>query len=186
MIIYGWKQYAQVLAVLTLVCKQCAMPAEHVVRRITTKFTLFFIPLFPVGRKHTLTCSSCEAVVKVSREHADQLAMGGGQPAQVQAPFTGPPNPAPQHSSAPPMQGPPPMQPPMRPQYGPPPVQYGPPQPQYGPPQPQYQRGPAPMPMHQPYQPSPQPVPNGGYPPPRPPGGYPPPPPPGHPYPPGR
>ena len=73
-IIYGWKRYAQVLAVLTLVCQHCSAPAEHVLRRLTTKVTLFFIPLFPISRRHTLICTACRGENKVSREQADQLA----------------------------------------------------------------------------------------------------------------
>jgi hypothetical protein len=89
MIIYGWKRYVRVLAVLTLVCQQCATPAEHVLRRLTTKVTLFFIPLFPISRRHTLACTGCNAENKISREQADQLLASSAQ--QPQAQHAGPP-----------------------------------------------------------------------------------------------
>lgn len=191
MIIYGWKQYVRVLAVLTLVCGQCAIPAEHVIRRLTTKFTLFWIPLFPIGRKHTMICTGCEAETKISREQAEQLAMSGGQP----APHAGPPPmqqhlppqplpqrpvPQPQPAFGPPPQyqaGPPPMRPqhtgPQQP-YGAPPQfggQPGYPGPRPGYPQPGYQGGPPPMPAPHPGQPQPAAYPPAGYPPPN--NGYP-------------
>ena len=87
MVIYGWKTYVQVLAVLQLVCGQCGNNAEHVVRKLTTKFTLFWIPLFPINRKHTQTCSACGHVEKIPGVHADQLVANGGT--------TGPGMPAP-------------------------------------------------------------------------------------------
>src|SRR4030081_2127343 len=114
MLIYGWKRYVQVLAVLTLVCQQCAIPAEHVLRRLTTKVTLFFVPLFPISRKHTLTCTACEATNKLSREQAEQLVASGQQaPAAQQPPHhSAPPPPPPQPAYGAPQQpaGPPPMQ----------------------------------------------------------------------------
>jgi hypothetical protein len=80
LIIYGWKQYAQVLAVLHMMCGRCGNRGEHVLRKLTTKVTLFWIPLFPVNRKHTLFCPACEAEEKVSKEQA--LAMAAGHPPQ--------------------------------------------------------------------------------------------------------
>jgi hypothetical protein len=141
-LIYGWKQYVRVLGVLMLVCQQCTRPAEHVLRRFTTKVTLFFIPLFPVGRKHTLQCTACEAEVKISKEQAEQLAMSV---AVQQGPPQPPPMPQPQPAYGYRQPGPPP--PPMQQPY--------PQQPPYPPPG--YQQGPRPpyppqqQPPHYPY-----------------------------------
>ncbi len=142
-IIYGWKRYAQVLAVLTLVCQHCSAPAEHVLRRLTTKVTLFFIPLFPISRRHTLICTACRGENKVSREQADQLAASA-------QPYAGPP--APPHEPAYGQRyqaGPPPMQQPG-PYGNQPPYGYQPGQPPMG--QQQYP-GPTPPPGYpqQPY-----------------------------------
>jgi hypothetical protein len=130
LIIYGWKQYALVLAVLRLACSQCGNAAEHVLSRLTTKFTLFWIPLFPIGRKYTLFCTACECEQKVPKEQALRMA--------ASAPQAGHPAPqpafAPQASFAP------------QPGYGPPP---GPrPAPAFGQPQPAVGYG-------QPYPPQP-------------------------------
>ncbi|MEV7887945.1 zinc-ribbon domain-containing protein [Streptomyces sp. NPDC002817] len=89
MIIFGTKGYLYQLAILTLVCGQCGNPAAHTLRKRVTKFTLFFVPLFPFSTKFTTQCTFCGAEQKITKEQADQLqvqAVGGqqayGQPQQ--------------------------------------------------------------------------------------------------------
>ena len=92
MVIYGWKTYVQVLAVLQLVCGQCGNASEHVLRKLTTKFTLFFIPLFPFSTKFSTQCTFCGMEQRITKEQAEQLqaqaagiqpqAQGYGQPQQ--------------------------------------------------------------------------------------------------------
>ncbi|MFF8102589.1 zinc-ribbon domain-containing protein [Streptomyces sp. NPDC016640] len=91
MIIFGTKGYLYQLAILTLVCAQCGNPSAHTLRKRVTKFTLFFVPLFPVSTKYTTQCTFCGAEQKVTQEQAEQLqaqALGGpggqghGQPQQ--------------------------------------------------------------------------------------------------------
>ncbi|MET9394531.1 zinc-ribbon domain-containing protein [Streptomyces sp. NPDC006624] len=93
MIIFGTKGYLYQLAILTLVCGQCGNPAAHTLRKRVTKFTLFFVPLFPVSTKYSTQCTFCGAEQKVTREQAEQLqtqSAGGpggqahGQPQQQQ------------------------------------------------------------------------------------------------------
>lgn len=136
MIIYGWKQYAQVLAVLQMMCSRCGNHSEHVLRKLTTKVTLFWIPLFPISRKHTLFCPACESEERVPKEQALAMAAGGPQAA-----------------------GHLPGHPPQQPGYAPPPVQG-----QQFPPQQQFPQQPAfAQSAPQPYPPSgPQPFPPSG------------------------
>ncbi|MGC0375977.1 zinc-ribbon domain-containing protein [Streptomyces sp. SAI-229] len=85
MIIFGTKGYLYQLAILTLVCAQCGNPAAHTLRKRVTKFTLFFVPLFPVSTKYTTQCTFCGAEQKLAKEQAEQLqaqAIGGGQGGQ--------------------------------------------------------------------------------------------------------
>ncbi|MFF1300127.1 MULTISPECIES: zinc-ribbon domain-containing protein [unclassified Streptomyces] len=91
MIIFGTKGYLYQLAILTLVCGQCGNPAAHTLRKRVTKFTLFFVPLFPFSTKFTTQCTFCGAEQKITKEQAEQLqaqaqAAGGqqayGQPQQ--------------------------------------------------------------------------------------------------------
>ncbi|MER7722153.1 zinc-ribbon domain-containing protein [Streptomyces flaveolus] len=93
MIIFGTKGYLYQLAILTLVCRSCNTPSAHTLRKRVVKFTLFFIPLFPVSTKYALQCTFCGAEQQVTREQAEQLlaqASGGpayGQPQQQQQPY---------------------------------------------------------------------------------------------------
>ncbi|KAB1141004.1 zinc-ribbon domain-containing protein [Streptomyces luteolifulvus] len=91
MIIFGTKGYLYQLAILTLVCGGCGNPSAHTLRKRVTKFTLFFVPLFPVSTKYATQCTFCGAEQKVTKEQAEQLqaqAAGGpgaqtyGQPQQ--------------------------------------------------------------------------------------------------------
>lgn len=133
LLIGGWRRYVQTLAMITLVCSSCQRPAAHSVRRHVTKFTLFFIPLFPVGSKYSLQCTFCGGQVRVNKEQADQLVaqarMGDAPPQQqYQQPYQQQPQQQPQQ----PAQY-------QQPQYQQPPQQY-PPQGQYGQ-QPGYSQG---------------------------------------------
>lgn len=73
MIIFGTKGYLYQLAILTLVCGRCGNPAAHALRKRVTKFTLFFVPLFPVSTKYATQCTFCGAEQKVTKEQAEQL-----------------------------------------------------------------------------------------------------------------
>ncbi|MER6911683.1 zinc-ribbon domain-containing protein [Streptomyces sp. NPDC000594] len=73
MIIFGTKGYLHQLAVLTLVCGFCGNPSAHTLRKRVTKFTLFFVPLFPVSTKYGMQCTFCAAEQKLTGEQADQL-----------------------------------------------------------------------------------------------------------------
>ncbi|ALV34571.1 zinc-ribbon domain-containing protein [Streptomyces sp. CdTB01] len=88
MIIFGTKGYLYQLAILTLICGQCGNPSAHTLRKRVTKFTLFFVPLFPISTRYATQCSFCGAEQKVTREQAEQLqaqaAAGQGGPAYGQ------------------------------------------------------------------------------------------------------
>ncbi|WP_107655034.1 zinc ribbon domain-containing protein [Nocardia suismassiliense] len=88
MVIFGWRQYAHRLAVLTMVCTSCGNPAAHILRKLVTKFTLFFVPLIPLSTKHSLQCTWCGAESKLTKQQATELAgraqtenVHSGQPA---------------------------------------------------------------------------------------------------------
>ncbi|MFF4487870.1 zinc-ribbon domain-containing protein [Streptomyces sp. NPDC001544] len=92
MIIFGTRGYLYQLAILTLVCGRCGNPAAHTLRKRVTKFTLFFVPLFPISTRYSTQCTFCGAEQKLAKEQAEQLqaqAAGGytgqssyGQPQQ--------------------------------------------------------------------------------------------------------
>ncbi|MGW1491656.1 zinc-ribbon domain-containing protein [Streptomyces sp. NPDC002402] len=92
MIIFGSRGYLYQLAILTLVCGHCGNPSAHTLRKYVTKFTLFFIPLFPFSTKFSTQCTFCGMEQRITKEQAEQLqaqaagvqpqAQGYGQPQQ--------------------------------------------------------------------------------------------------------
>ncbi|MFS0694514.1 zinc-ribbon domain-containing protein [Streptomyces nitrosporeus] len=73
MIIFGTKGYLHQLAVLTMVCGWCGNPAAHTLRKRVTKFTLFFVPLFPFSTKYATQCTFCGGERQIPAEEADRL-----------------------------------------------------------------------------------------------------------------
>ncbi|MGW0604857.1 zinc-ribbon domain-containing protein [Streptomyces sp. NPDC002644] len=88
MIIFGTKGYLYQLAMLTLVCGNCGNPSAHALRKQVTKFTLFFVPLFPVSVKYSSQCTFCGMQRRLTAAEAEQLqagaAGGAGHPVQGQ------------------------------------------------------------------------------------------------------
>lgn len=133
MIIFGTRIYTRALAVLMLVCQRCGNPAAHRVMERTTRFTLFFIPLFPIGSRRSLTCTFCGTTTPISKELAAQYVEQS--------------NATQQHQHQQPQLNQPQLNQPQQqygqPQYGQPQIgqqdQYG--QQQYAQPQPQQQYG---------------------------------------------
>ena len=59
MIIWGIRWTAVILGQLLYACSHCQKQTMHsaIVRK--GKFTLFFIPIFPVGRQYMISCNLC-------------------------------------------------------------------------------------------------------------------------------
>ncbi|SDL16349.1 zinc-ribbon family protein [Nocardioides sp. YR527] len=76
MIIFGLKAYTRLLATLSLVCPHCRQQAAHRLFEVVNKFTLFFIPLFPVSKSRRMDCTYCGYASKLSKEQAEQLLAG--------------------------------------------------------------------------------------------------------------
>ena len=61
-----------VLATLAYVCDRCGVHAAHRLVKRVRWFTLFFIPVFPVGGASYLdTCVNCGRVIKVDKQQAE-------------------------------------------------------------------------------------------------------------------
>nr|WP_198533091.1 zinc-ribbon domain-containing protein [Carbonactinospora thermoautotrophica] len=89
-IIWGFKRYVERLAIVTLVCAGCQNPAAHGLRRLVTKFTLFFVPLFPVRTQHLLECTFCGATSRVPKDQLAGFLAQAQPPAAPQSPPTPP------------------------------------------------------------------------------------------------
>ncbi|WP_329176621.1 MULTISPECIES: zinc-ribbon domain-containing protein [unclassified Streptomyces] len=84
MIIFGTRGYLYTLAMITLVCGRCGNPAAHTLKKRVTKFTLFFVPLFPISTKYVTQCTFCGAAQQLSKEQAEQLQVQAGPQGQPQ------------------------------------------------------------------------------------------------------
>jgi len=72
-IIFGSRSYLYRLAMITLLCGNCGNPAAHTLRKRVVKFTLFFVPLFPLSTKYSTQCTFCGAEHALPAEQAEQL-----------------------------------------------------------------------------------------------------------------
>ncbi|MYT73639.1 MULTISPECIES: zinc-ribbon domain-containing protein [unclassified Streptomyces] len=89
MIIFGTRGYVYQLAMLTLVCGGCGNPSAHSLRKYLTKFTLFFIPLFPISTKYRTQCTFCGMEHQLPKEQAEGMLATAvapqGHPSQQQS-----------------------------------------------------------------------------------------------------
>ncbi len=93
-LLLGVRTYVRTLAILTLVCGQCGNPAAHRLVERLRRFTLFFIPLFPVGTSRAVTCTFCGQSTAVTKEQSAEyvaIAARAQAPAAEQIPL--PPQP---------------------------------------------------------------------------------------------
>lgn len=88
MIIFGYRGFAKLLAMVSLVCQRCGNPAAHQLVKRSRWFTLFFIPVIPLYFSRTTTCTFCGQQTKVSKEQAEHLVAAvtspDGRPVQPQ------------------------------------------------------------------------------------------------------
>lgn len=81
MVIFGFRTKVFILTVLTLVCRQCGNPVAHPLHKAVTKFTLFFVPLFPVKTRYSTQCTYCGAATRLDKAEATRLLQqAGGSP----------------------------------------------------------------------------------------------------------
>lgn len=84
-IIFGSRRSVLNVGMLTLVCQNCHNPAAHALRRTVTKFTLFFVPLFPIGPSLYFTqCTFCGTTGRLTKPQALQLVAQQQQLSQPQ------------------------------------------------------------------------------------------------------
>jgi hypothetical protein len=87
LIIFGSRNSAKTLAMLTLACRNGHV-AAHRITKLTRKFTLFFIPLFSTSHRYYSTCAACglqlswdkdTAEAAVAQAQQQQADSAGGQ-----------------------------------------------------------------------------------------------------------
>jgi ribosomal protein L44E len=88
-IIYGYRTVVRQLAMIMMVCSRCNVQAPHQLSRRVKKFTLFFIPLFPISIWHLTRCTNCGKSHTIRKATAMQLLAQsqGGQPQPQSQPY---------------------------------------------------------------------------------------------------
>jgi hypothetical protein len=77
MLIFGLSAKQILMATLFYVCETCGNQAAHQLVRRTNRFSLFFIPLFPVSTRYIDTCTYCSRSIEVPRDRAEMAAAEG-------------------------------------------------------------------------------------------------------------
>jgi zinc-ribbon family len=85
-ILFGIRAMVKTLTMVTFLCTTYNQPAAHRLSQVTRWFTLFFIPVFPIGRRHVLTCSACGQSSKLTKQQADEIVAKIEAPAQESLP----------------------------------------------------------------------------------------------------
>jgi len=76
-LIFGLSAKQVLMATLFYVCEVCGNQAAHQLVKRTNRFTLFFIPLFPVSTRYIDTCAFCARSIQVPRDRAEMAAANG-------------------------------------------------------------------------------------------------------------
>jgi hypothetical protein len=84
--LWGFRSMTRTLAMATFPCRTTNQPAAHRLSRVTRWFTVFFIPVIPLGRRHLLTCSACGQSYKVTKEEAAEIVARAEAPQQENLP----------------------------------------------------------------------------------------------------
>jgi transcription elongation factor Elf1 len=83
MIIAGYRTRGKVLGQKPFECPNCHQLAMTVVQTNQRWFTLFFLPLFPIGAKNYIArCGRCGFTYKMPKERAE-AAFAAQQPVQA-------------------------------------------------------------------------------------------------------
>jgi zinc-ribbon family len=70
-ILFGFRRKASRLATIFVMCAACRTPAAHALTRTRRYFTLFFVPVIPLGTKYFTTCTMCGHGTQITKEGAD-------------------------------------------------------------------------------------------------------------------
>jgi transcription elongation factor Elf1 len=77
MLIWGIRWFATTLGQLSYNCSHCGKTTVHSAIIRTGKFTLFFIPLFPIGKQYLIACNLCGLRLKAVDNLRAQLEVWG-------------------------------------------------------------------------------------------------------------
>ncbi|TWX39957.1 zinc-ribbon domain-containing protein [Frigoribacterium sp. ACAM 257] len=70
-LLFGTSVRQALLTVVVFACRFCGRTVEQQVARRSTRFTLFFVPLFTVSKRYHVQCTNCGGVTDLTREQAE-------------------------------------------------------------------------------------------------------------------
>lgn len=73
-LLFGLKTVLNDLPGRLATCQHCRQFVPHHLQQRTTKFTLFFIPVFTTSRTYRITCSNCGHTSAIKARQAKALA----------------------------------------------------------------------------------------------------------------
>jgi zinc-ribbon family len=55
-----------------MICERCGNQGAHHLTKYVRRFSIFFVPLIPVGTRYEDTCTVCGRVRPITREQAER------------------------------------------------------------------------------------------------------------------
>jgi hypothetical protein len=78
-LLFGLRTREHLVSTRSMACEVCGVTAVQALVKRATKFTLFFVPLFPVRpSRYHLDCGNCGAIRPVDRGVAGRLVAHAG------------------------------------------------------------------------------------------------------------
>lgn len=71
LIIFGLTGRSHLIRTISAVCERCGSQGAHHVTKYVRRFSVFFIPLIPLGKRYEDTCTVCGRVRPLTREQAE-------------------------------------------------------------------------------------------------------------------
>ncbi len=93
-IIFGFRRMLARLGTVFVMCGSCSTPAALALVRTRRWFTLFFVPVIPLGTKYFTTCALCGRATQITKEGADHYVASAREQAAASSGMAAP-NPPP-------------------------------------------------------------------------------------------
>jgi zinc-ribbon family len=77
LIIFGLTSRDHLVGTISVVCERCGYQGAHHVTKRVRRFSVFFIPLIPLGTSYADTCTVCGRVLSITREQANRAIATG-------------------------------------------------------------------------------------------------------------
>jgi hypothetical protein len=78
LIIFGLSGRSYLLGTIAAVCERCGYQGAHHLTKYVRRFSVFFVPLIPLGTRYEDTCTVCGRVRSVTREQAESATAPAG------------------------------------------------------------------------------------------------------------